>query len=80
MSRLLVRNPSISIDGYTAEPDQDLDRPLGLGGTQLHEWVFATRSGSQMIGREGGSEEVDNDFSRSGYSDNDGDTCVNDFG
>ena len=62
MSRLLVRNFSISLDGYAAGPHQDLDNPLGVAGSQLHEWVFATRSGNQMIGREGGSEGLDNDF------------------
>ena len=62
MSRLLVRNFSISLDGYAAGPHQDLDHPLGVGGTQLHEWIFATRSGRQMIGEEGGSEGLDDDF------------------
>jgi len=62
VSRLLVRNFSISLDGYAAGPHQDLDNPLGVGGTQLHEWLFATRSGSQMIGRDGGSEGLDDDF------------------
>ncbi len=62
MSRLLVRNFSVSLDGYAAGPLQDLDHPLGLGGMQLHEWIFATRSGRQMIGEEGGSEGLDDDF------------------
>ena len=62
MSRLIVRNYSISLDGYAAGPHQDLENPLGVGGSQLHEWVFATRSGAQMIGREGGSEGLDDDF------------------
>jgi dihydrofolate reductase len=62
MSRLLVRNLSISLDGYAAGPHQDLDNPLGIGGAQLHEWIFATRSGNQMIGREGGDEGVDDTF------------------
>jgi dihydrofolate reductase len=62
MSRLLVRNFSISIDGYAAGLHQDLDHPLGVGGTQLHEWIFATRSGNQMIGREGGTEGLDDNF------------------
>jgi dihydrofolate reductase len=62
MPRLLVRNFSISLDGYAAGPHQDLGNPLGVGGTQLHEWVFATLSGSRMIGREGGSEGLDDDF------------------
>jgi dihydrofolate reductase len=62
MSRLLVRNFSVSLDGYSAGPHQDLDNPLGVGGMQLHEWIFATRSGSEMIGKEGGSEGLDDDF------------------
>ena len=61
MARVLVRNFSISLDGYAAGPHQDLDNPLGVGGTQLHEWIFATRSGRQMIGTAGGSEGLDND-------------------
>ena len=62
MSRLLVRNYSISLDGFAAGPHQDLDHPLGVGGTQLHEWIFATRSFSQMIGKGGGGEGLDDDF------------------
>jgi dihydrofolate reductase len=62
MSRLLVRNYSISLDGYGAGPHQSLENPLGIGGAQLHEWVFATRSGRQMIGREGGSEGLDDAY------------------
>jgi len=62
MPRLLVRNLSISLDGYVAGPHQDLDNPLGVGGMQLHDWLFATRSGNRMIGRAGGSEGLDNEF------------------
>jgi dihydrofolate reductase len=62
MSKLLVRNYSISLDGYAAGPHQDLENPLGIGGAQLHEWIFGTRSGNQMIGREGGDEGVDDAF------------------
>jgi dihydrofolate reductase len=62
MSRLFVRNLSLSLDGYAAGPHQDLDHPLGVGGTQLHEWIFATRSGSRMIGKGGGSEGLDDEF------------------
>ncbi|MGA8372577.1 MAG: dihydrofolate reductase family protein [Acidimicrobiales bacterium] len=62
MPRLLVRNFSISLDGYAAGLHQDLDNPLGIGGTQLHEWIFATRSGSQMIGNDSGKEGLDDDF------------------
>jgi len=62
MSRLLVRNYSISLDGYGAGPHQDLDNPIGMGGARLHDWIFATRSGNRMLGREGGSEGLDDNF------------------
>jgi dihydrofolate reductase len=62
MPKLRVHNLAISLDGYAAGPDQDRDNPLGVGGTALHEWVFATRSGRRMLGQEGGDEGLDNDF------------------
>lgn len=43
MSRTRVACFSISLDGYGAGPDQDLQNPLGVGGMQLHEWLFPTK-------------------------------------
>src|SRR5262245_47266568 len=62
MPKLRVHNFAISLDGYGAGPDQSVDNPLGVGGTQLHEWAFATRSGRAAHGMEGGNEGVDDDF------------------
>ena len=62
MPKLRAHNIAISLDGYMAGPDQSLDNPLGVGGTRLHEWVFATRAGNQMLGIDGGSEGLDNSF------------------
>lgn len=42
MPSLRVHNFSLSIDGYAAGPEQDIDNPLGVGGMRLHEWFFAT--------------------------------------
>lgn len=67
MSRFEVNAFSISLDGYGAGPHQDEDNPLGVGGTQLHEWIFATKSGREMIGQTGGSEGVDNDVFQRGF-------------
>ena len=67
MPKLRVHNFSISLDGYGAGPDQGVDNPLGVGGENLHEWVFQTRGGRQMIGEDGGSEGVDNDFFHAGF-------------
>jgi dihydrofolate reductase len=62
MAKLRVHNLAVSLDGYAAGPDQSRADPLGVGGEALHEWVFATRFGREMMGQEGGGEGVDNDF------------------
>src|ERR1700730_10688571 len=66
MPRLRVHNFAISLDGYGAGPNQNLDNPLGMGGDRLHEWVFDTRTGRQMIGEEGGDEGIDDEFLAAG--------------
>ena len=38
MSRLKVSGFGVSIDGYGAGPHQNLDNPLGVGGTALMCW------------------------------------------
>jgi dihydrofolate reductase len=63
--RLRVHNLSISVDGYAAGPDQDLEHPLGVGGERLHEWVFATPTGLAMLGESeppGGAPGTDDRF------------------
>ncbi|MDQ1477922.1 MAG: hypothetical protein QOE62_3151 [Actinomycetota bacterium] len=67
MPKLRVDNFSISVDGYGAGPDQNVDDPLGAGGTRLHEWVFATRGGRQMIGEDGGDTGIDDRFFARGF-------------
>src|ERR1700716_2945756 len=62
MAKLRVHNLAISLDGFAAGPNQDLDNPLGVGGSRLHEWVFATRTGRRMLGEEGGDEGLDDKF------------------
>jgi dihydrofolate reductase len=57
-----VHNFAISLDGYGAGPNQSRDNPLGVGGEGLHNWVFETRTGREMLGTEGGGEGIDNDF------------------
>lgn len=66
MPKLRVHNFAISLDGYAAGPHQNLDNPLGRGGSRLHEWVFATRTGRQMQGMDGGDEGLDDAFMAQG--------------
>jgi dihydrofolate reductase len=67
MSKLRVHGFSLSLDGYAAGPGQDLDHPLGVGGKQLHEWVFPTRTFQAMIGGGGGTIGIDDDFAARGF-------------
>lgn len=64
--RLRVHNLAVSLDGYSAGPDQSADHPLGRGAARLHDWVFATRYGRHMLGEPGGEIGVDDDFLRRG--------------
>jgi dihydrofolate reductase len=63
MPKLCVRSFSISLDGFGAGPDQDLEHPVGVGGLKLHQWIFATRSfGAMRGGADEGETGVDDDF------------------
>jgi dihydrofolate reductase len=66
MPKLRVHNFALSLDGYAAGPNQDLDNPLGMGGLRLHDWVYPTRTFQRMGGTEGGEEGLDNDFAARG--------------
>jgi dihydrofolate reductase len=68
MPKLRIHGFALSIDGYGAGPDQSLQNPLGVGGTALHEWAFATRTFRQMFGMEGGSTGVDDDYIARGFA------------
>ncbi len=68
MSKLRVQSFSISLDGYGAGPDQDLDNPLGTGGTDLMEWVFHSRMWRRMHGHDGGEEGIDNTIAEQGFA------------
>jgi dihydrofolate reductase len=67
MSKLRVHGFSISIDGYGAGPNQDLQNPLGVGGVALHEWLFGTKTFQAMVGKDGGSTGIDDDFAARGF-------------
>jgi dihydrofolate reductase len=69
MSKLRVHNFAISLDGFGAGPNQDLDNPLGVGGPALMEWFFQTRIWQQMHGnRDGGETGVDNKIAAQGFA------------
>ena len=68
MARVRVEGFTISLDGYGAGPDQDIDHPLGVGGTELHQWLLPTRTFQRaLFGKEGGTTGVDDDFAARGF-------------
>jgi hypothetical protein len=68
MSKLRVHSFSISIDGYGAGPHQDLQNPLGVGGPELFDWFFHTRTWQRMHGNEDGETGVDDDIAAQGFA------------
>ena len=67
MSKLRVHSFSISIDGFGAGPNQDLENPLGVGGLKVFDWFFPTRTWQRMHGNEDGETGVDDDAAARGF-------------
>ena len=64
MPKVRVAGFSISLDGFGAGPEQSLEHPLGKRGQELHHWMFGTRMFRTMIGKEGGSDGVDDSYAQ----------------
>ena len=62
MSKVRVAGFSLSLDGFSAGPDQSLTEPLGRRGAELFQWFFPTRSFHAMTGQEGGLINVNDRF------------------
>jgi dihydrofolate reductase len=67
MSKVRVHAFAISLDGYGAGPQQDIDHPLGQNGTTLHQWFYPTRTFQQMSGKDTGTTGIDNDYAARGF-------------
>lgn len=68
MSKLRVESFTISLDGFGAGTGQDLNNPLGVGGTSLHGWAIPTRTFQQkLFGNDGGETGVDEEFAARGF-------------
>jgi dihydrofolate reductase len=68
VSKLIVHTFSISIDGYGAGPGQDLEHPVGVGGQDLFDWFFPTRTWQRMHGNQDGETGVDDDVAAQGFA------------
>ncbi len=68
MSKLRVESFTLSIDGFGAGPNQDINNPLGVGGTSLHGWALSTRTFQKyLFGNDGGATGMDEDFAARGF-------------
>ena len=70
MQKLRIHGFGISLDGYSAGPNQSLDHPLGVGGTGLMEWFFPTRTFQMMHNpsvQAATEATVDDDFAARGF-------------
>lgn len=68
MTRVRVEGFTLSLDGYGAGPNQSLDNPLGVGGTDLHQWLVQTRTFQRnLFGKDGGTTGIDEDFAARGF-------------
>src|SRR5262245_16138099 len=68
MGKLRVSSFAMSIDGFSAGPNQDIDNPLGVRGPELMEWFFSTRAWRKMHGMADGETGVDNEIAEAGLS------------
>jgi dihydrofolate reductase len=68
VSRVRVHAFSISIDGYGAGPNQDLQHPLGAGGPELFDWFVHTRTWNRMQGSDTGETGADDDIAAKGFA------------
>jgi dihydrofolate reductase len=67
VAKLRVHTFSVSIDGYGAGPCQDLQHPLGIGGPELFDWFFHTRTWQRMHGNADGETGADDDMAAQGF-------------
>jgi len=67
MSKLRVASFGVSLDGYGAGLQQSLENPLGVGGMQMMQWFFPTRTFQKtVLGKDKGTTGLDDDFARRG--------------
>ena len=66
--KVVVRALSVSLDGYSAGPNQSLENPLGVGGPEAFDWFFHTRTWTKMHGLQPeGEGGIDDDVSAKSF-------------
>jgi dihydrofolate reductase len=67
MSKVRVHCFGVSLDGYSAGPDQSHAHPLGERGLEIMQWMFPTRHFHRMQKKDGGETGVDNAMVEKGF-------------
>ncbi|HLX22480.1 MAG TPA: dihydrofolate reductase family protein [Usitatibacter sp.] len=67
MPKVRVQSFGVSLDGYSAGPNQDLQNPLGVGGGAIFEWFFPTDVFQRMHGTGAGEKGIDNGMALKGF-------------
>ena len=68
MAKVRVESFALSIDGYGAGANQDLEHPLGVNGPELMESFFNTRVWRQMHGLPDGETGIDNEIAERAFA------------
>src|SRR5438132_605260 len=68
VSKLRVQSFAVSIDGFGAGPNQDLQNPLGVRGPELMEWFLATNVWRTMQKLGPGETGTDNAMAEQGFA------------
>jgi dihydrofolate reductase len=67
MPKVVVRSFACSLDGFSAGPEQSQQQPFGRNALQIMNWFFPTKTFKSMVGGEGGTTGVDNDYASKGF-------------
>ena len=64
MSKTRIHNLSMSLDGFATGEGQSKEAPFGHAGHRLVSWLFDTRFGAPILGREGGNVGADDAYAQ----------------
>ncbi len=68
MPKVVVQSIGVSLDGFAAGTNQDLENPIGVRGHELMEWFFPTKTFIEQHGGEGGETGIDDGFAAESMS------------
>ena len=67
MSKVRAHCFGVSLDGFSAGPNQSLQHPLGERGIEIMQWMFPTQHFHRMQKKDGGETGVDNAMVEKGF-------------